>query len=281
LPGTPAFTDESGHAVPALQIVFHELTLTRKDANGTTHFLLDGKWPIKTRASNLVRSDALRPSLTTNELVALRRRYLGHAIWTFGSWTMARECLHPRISAGVDLRPGQRITVARIYQLERAPVECANWGTNHNNLAIDFGIDESMLKAWKGGVFLFVYSRLPIANSGLSLSADARVSEASKVPESRYSEAYNLFVGDWFLDQLFSFTPPPPGIRKGIRRFLATLDSGHPYLAKSHIEAAWIYGWPMEHEPLAKILQEPRWSDNRTYSVVFKGDRVASYYNGP
>lgn len=262
MPKTPAFTTESGRPVPASHIVFHRLTLTRAEGNGTSHFLLDGKTPVKCTARDLVRKDRLRVSVTSSELLALRRRYVGHDLWTFGSWDMEREPLARGTSQNIDTDPGERIRIAAIFELERAQVECGPFGISHNNLALEYSIDNDLLRARKGErVFLFLY-----APGG------------SVKPAAGYTPAYNLFLGDWFLDQAFSPEPPPTAMRPGIRRFLATRHTRHPYLAKSHLEAAWIYGWPMERKPLDQILREQRWSDNHYYSVAFKGDRVVDYY---
>jgi hypothetical protein len=178
---------------------------------------------------------------------------------------MAREPLARGDSQSIDTDPGERIQIAAIFELERAPVECGPGGVSHHNLAFDYSIDDYTLKARLGQrLFLFLYAPSPKLK-----------------PTRAYTTAYNLLLGDWFLDQAFSPKPPPKTMRPGIRRFLATRYSEHPYLAKSHIEAAWIYGWPMERKPLDQILREQRWSDDQSYAVVFKGDRVVSYYVGP
>ena len=262
MPKTSAFTYEAGRPVPASFIALHRLILTKTDADGTSHFLLDGKTPVKSTARDLIRKDGLRPLVTSNELAVLRQRYVGRDLWTFGRWNMAREPIGRGTTQIVYTYPGERIRIAAIFELERAPVECGPFGISHNGLGVEYSIDDSLLRARKGErVFLFLYAPSPKLKPALS-----------------YTAGYNLLVGDWFLDQAFSPKPPPKEMLPGIRRFLATRYSKHPYLAHSHLEAAWIYGWPMERKPLKQILREKVWTDNQYYSVGFRGDRVVSYY---
>ena len=90
LAGTPPMTGEDGHALDPLKVMFHEFRFVRRDADGTSHFVMDGIKAVRTKAVDPFRKDALRPLVESGELSRLRQRDLGRKVWSYGRFQAGR-----------------------------------------------------------------------------------------------------------------------------------------------------------------------------------------------
>jgi hypothetical protein len=270
--------DERGRPVDPLKVHFRELTLVRRDEHGASHLLLDGKRHVVTKDRDPFQEHELVPLVESPELAALRRRYLGRRVWTYGDLSAWREALRPRTSASSGVKPGRSLKIARIYQIAKVPIDFSKNGSWGKGLDLqgrykprDYG-DESP--------FLLVYDLPDLrltswSGSDLWSKEDERRAED---PRS-YGLPYNVFVGSWFFDRLFSLRPPTPETARAIRRVEARSRAGEDsLLGLTHVQVAWAFGWPMARKPISQLLKEPTWTYGDMYRVVFKKGKAASFH---
>lgn len=279
-PSTPEMIDAEGARTDPVRIMFHELVFGEKTKENRWVFLLDGKTRVSTAAKNPFTAGGLRPLVETSVLARLRRRYVGR-VWAYGELRAVREILNPRDSGSWNVPPGQSLTIERIDQIARVPMDFSRDYALH---AFDY--TEGKLESKDFGAddpFLVVYrlqnakALLPDDDEGtLGWSKEQKL-RARKTRS--YSAPYNVLLGAWQFERMFSSTPPSLSIREALRRCAARQDRGieDPYAGMSRLELAWQFGWPMERTSLSHTLRRDRWNYGTDYLFGFKNGRVSWY----
>ncbi|MBI1332968.1 MAG: hypothetical protein GC165_08815 [Armatimonadetes bacterium] len=261
MPSSTWFVDDSGQVVDRLKVMFHELTFVQQNPESRTDFLLDGKLAVHTTSTNIYRRDGLIPVINDAHQRALWQRYAGKTVWAYGRQTLLSEGLGQSNSRDLTLFAGQPIVITGIYQLAKQDIEVGEHHSQHGNL-----VDSGFREAKNYG------ADFPILVVFQDSDKLRQLSFSSQSVASHYGPPFAVYVGEWKLEQVFSLTPPPASAQKWLKKNL-----WHPVPGMTHLDVAWVYGWPIEKKPLAEILKENNWDWPYFCEVDFRGDKVVEY----
>lgn len=272
LPGTPPFVDAAGRTVPRDKILFHELILRKKDRKGRSHFLLDGKTPVRSAGRNLFGRAALRPLVETAKVRSLRHRLIGRPLWVYGQFDAWVE---PRIpmqveNAQVDLEATSQVQVERIFQLDRVPLDIGRDNYLPGYESGQHGSESPFVVVYKGS-----FSNLQgQTNEKITAQETKRVENPAN-----YGPPYQIYIGSWEFENALSTSKPPAGASMLVR--MADWTSDVPLRGCTHEEVAWVCDWPnIRARTRDRLSTMTDWEYPGNWGFVFSGGRVVDYWRG-
>ena len=263
LSNPPQFTTSRGRVLDPIDVKLH--VLTRSFSKGHDTFLIDRKQRVKSTDKSIVRADGLHPLIDTPMLRAIQKRYLGKSVWPYGPWICFRERSDWSQSAYTEIHSPESVLITAIRQL--APGDVA---FSQNNAAVKGMSLNGSYKAdeiGKDGLFFISYRLRKERVSGWSGTDPILAKE-------RLSTPYNILLGGWKLDYLFSLSAPTKSDRAAIMSYLKFGD--RRLVGMSHRQVAWVLGLPVRRKKLKELFKESEWTVGK-YRLQFENDRVARF----
>lgn len=249
-----------------MRLLMRKVTLLRQKGK-RSYFRISEGGIAYSASRKLFEPDSLASLVESAGVAALRKKYAGKHVWTYGPQDLWCEQPGGKLEADVDTSPLSSIKIERIYQLARKRARFREGGSGFGDFEVYGDLDPTYYGSDEMYVFIFTAPKLRITGGGGNFTDRDWV-------RSRFGPLYTLILGTWSLPQRYSLKPPPAWAQRAFIKLSTSTDYGRDLIGLSHREVAWAYGWPGTKQSFSVILTKRVWDFDHGYNLTFANDRV-------